>query len=70
MAINKLSSGVKRWEVDYTTADRKRKRKRFSTRKEAEAFQAETLQAVRRGTYIDPKLADKTTVDALYGEWI
>lgn len=70
MAINRISDGVKRWEVDYTTADRKRKRKRFSTKKEAEAFLAETLQAVRRGTYIDPKLADKTTVDVLYTEWI
>lgn len=70
MAINRLPSGVKRWEVDYTTPDKKRKRKRFSTKKEAEAFHAETLQAVRRGTYVDPKLAEKTTVGSLYVEWI
>ena len=70
MSIKRLDRGVKRWEFDYTTPAGKRTRKRFATKKEAEVFQSETLQSIRRGSYVDPKMAEKTTVDALYKEWI
>ena len=38
MAINKLPDGVKRWEANWTTADGKRTRKRFATKREAEGL--------------------------------
>jgi integrase len=70
MAINKLTTGDKRWQFDWTTTEGTRKRKRFATKREAEEFQRVTLHAVRSGSYIDPKVASKTTVDMLYQEWI
>lgn len=70
MAVNKLPDGVKRWQADWTASDGVRRRKRFSTKREAEQFLQSTLQSIRGGTYIDPKLASKTTVDQLYTEWI
>lgn len=70
MAVTKLSSGVKRWQADWTSADSVRRRKRFHTKREADQFLQGTLQAIRGGTYIDPKVASKKTVDQLYDEWI
>jgi integrase len=70
MAISKLPSGVKRWQADWTSADGVRRRKRFHTKREADQFLQGTLQAIRGGTYVDPKLAAKTTVHELYTEWI
>lgn len=70
MAVTKLSSGVKRWEADWTTADGRRKRKRFATKREADDHWHEMTRAVRSGAYIDPKAASKLTVDGLYREWI
>lgn len=70
MAINKLSSGVRRWEADWTTADGKRTRRRFATKREAEDFLHSTVRAIRSGTFIDPRIASKTTVGQLYAEWI
>ncbi|MGX5716845.1 tyrosine-type recombinase/integrase [Arthrobacter sp. MAHUQ-56] len=70
MAINKLSSGVKRWEVDWTTADSKRRRRRFATKREAEDFWHATVRSVQSGTYIDPRAATRLTVDQLYEDWI
>lgn len=70
MAINKLSSGVKRWEVDWTTADNVRRRKRFATKREAEDFWHATVRSVQNGTYIDPRAATKMTVAKLYEDWI
>lgn len=70
MAINKLPTGVKRWQADWTALDGARRRKRFATRKEAEQHLQAVLQSVRSGTYVDPKLASKTSVDALYEDWI
>lgn len=70
MAIKKVQSPTRPWEFDWWTAPGQRKRKRFATKKEAEAFQAKTLQAVRSGTYVDPKLSNKMTVDDLYAEWL
>lgn len=70
MAINKLQDGVKRWEADWTTADGKRTRKRFATKREAEDFLHSTIRAIRAGTFIDPRVANKTTVGQLYTDWI
>lgn len=70
MAINKLTSGVKRWEVDWTTADGIRRRKRFATKREAEDFWHVTVRSVQSGTYIDPRAAAKMTVEQLYEDWI
>jgi integrase len=70
VAINKLSDGRKRWEADWTTADGKRTRKRFATKREAEEFLHSTVRAIRSGTFIDPRMASKTTVGQLYAEWI
>ncbi|GKV72036.1 site-specific integrase [Pseudarthrobacter sp. NCCP-2145] len=70
MAINKLSSGVKRWEVDWTTADSTRRRKRFATKREAEDFWHVTVRSVQSGTYIDPRAATRLTVAQLYEDWI
>lgn len=70
MAINRLTSGNKRWQADWTSADGVRHRKRFGTKREAEHFLQSTIQSIRSGTYVDPKLASKTTVDQLYLEWI
>lgn len=70
MAIKKVLSPTRPWEFDWSPAPGKRKRKRFATKREAEAFQAKTMQAVRSGTYIDPKLSTKMTVDDLYAEWL
>jgi integrase len=64
----------KRWQVDWLADDpakgKVRKRKRFDTKTEAEAFEGTTRQAVRSGQWIDPKLADKTTVGKLSLEWL
>ncbi|WP_091465456.1 tyrosine-type recombinase/integrase [Paenarthrobacter nitroguajacolicus] len=70
MAINKLTSGVKRWQADWTTADGVRQRKRFATKREAEDFLHTTVRAIRGGTFIDPRSASKVTVSQLYAEWI
>lgn len=70
MAINKVDSPTRPWEVDWTQADGKRRRKRFRTKREAEAFEATTLQSIRGGTYVDPKLAEKMTVGKLTVEWL
>lgn len=70
MAINKVDSPTRPWEVDWTQADGVRRRKRFRTKREADAFEATTLQAVRGGTYVDPKLAEKMTVGKLTAEWL
>lgn len=70
MAINKLSNGVKRWEVDWTTADGIRRRRRFATKREAEDFWHTKVRSVQSGTYIDPRAATKVTVAQLYEDWI
>lgn len=74
MAINKLSSGARRWQVDWLADDalrgKIRRRKRFSTKAEAQDFEASTRQAIRSGTWVDPKLADKMTVSKLAIEWL
>lgn len=70
MAINKLMSGVKRWQADWTTADGVRQRKRFATKREAEEFLHTTVQSIRGGTFIDPRAASKTTVGQLYVDWM
>ncbi|MBD1542243.1 site-specific integrase [Arthrobacter sp. IA7] len=70
MAVNKLASGVKRWQADWTTADGVRQRKRFATKREAEDFLHTTVRAIRGGTFIDPRTASKVTVSQLYAEWI
>ena len=70
MAINKVDSPKRPWEVDWTLPNGTRRRKRFATKREAEAFQATTLQLVRRGTYVDPKLSEKLTVGKLTVEWL
>lgn len=70
MAIKRLTSGVKRWEADWTTADSVRKRKRFATKREAEDFLQRTVLAIRSGSYIDPKIASRTSVGKLYEDWI
>ncbi|MBG6182013.1 tyrosine-type recombinase/integrase [Arthrobacter sp. CAN_A1] len=70
MAVTKLPGGTKRWQADWTSPDGTRRRKRFPTKREAEQFLQNTLQTIRGGTYIDPKLGSKTTVDQLYQEWI
>lgn len=48
----------------------KRKRKRFTTKDQAKAFEAETLRSIRMGQYVDPKISGKVTVAELYAEWI
>lgn len=70
VAINKLKSGKKLWQVDWTTLEGTRVRKRFATKREAEDFQRNTIQALRSGTYVDPKKANRTTVGMLYADWI
>lgn len=64
----------KRWQVDWLADDpvkgKVRRRKRFSTKVEAEDFQASTRQAIRSGSWVDPKLADKMTVGKLALEWL
>lgn len=65
-----MPSGNRRWQVDWSTTEGTRKRKRFSTKREAEEFQHSTIHAVRSGAYIDPKVASKTTVGMLYSDWI
>ncbi|MHA7300444.1 tyrosine-type recombinase/integrase [Pseudarthrobacter sp. MDT1-22] len=64
----------KRWQVDWLADDaakgKVRRRKRFSTKAEAEDFQASTRQAIRAGSWVDPKLADKMTVGKLALEWL
>ncbi len=64
----------KRWQVDWVVDDavkgKVRRRKRFSTKAEAEDFQASTRQAIRSGSWVDPKLADKMTVGKLALEWL
>lgn len=70
MAINRLDTGNKRWQADYTTAGGVRKRRRFQTKREAEAYLHQVKQTIRTGTYVDPKLAEKTTVSSMYADWI
>lgn len=64
MGVKKLANG--RWEVSYRDGANKRHRPRFDTRAEAEHFEAEQRRAVRRGTYVDPKLARGVTVRQLW----
>lgn len=63
-----------RWQVDWLADDaakgKVRRRKRFTTKAEAEDFQASTRQAMRSGSWVDPKLADKMTVGKLALEWL
>jgi integrase len=47
-----------------------RRRKAFATKREAEDFFQSTIRSIRSGTYVDPRVAGKTTVGHLYGEWI
>lgn len=70
MAVKRLTSGVKRWQADWTTADGVRQRKRFDTKREAEDFLHTTVKAIRGGTFIDPRTASKVSVSQLYSEWI
>lgn len=59
----------KRWQVDWT-ADNKRSRKRFTSEAEALDFEVQRHQSLRTGTYVDPKLAQKMTVQKLYEQWL
>jgi integrase len=70
VAVKRLTTGVKRWQADWTTADGVRQRKRFATKREAEDFLHTTVKAIRGGTFIDPRTATKVTVSQLYTEWI
>jgi hypothetical protein len=70
MAINRLSSGVKRWQADWTTADGVRQRKRFAVKREAEEFLPTTVRSIRGATFMDPRAATKLTVSQLYEDWI
>jgi integrase len=70
VAVKRLTTGVKRWQADWTTADGVRQRKRFATKREAEDFLHTTVKAIRGGTFIDPRAATKVTVSRLYAEWI
>jgi integrase len=70
VAVKKLTTGVRRWQADWTTADGVRQRKRFATKREAEDFLHTTVKAIRGGTFIDPRTASKVTVSRLYTEWI
>ena len=60
----------RRFQVDWTDPNGNRKRKRFGSKREAEDFEARNRQALRGGSYIDPKLSQKLTVGKLYVEWI
>ncbi|GAB3535945.1 hypothetical protein GCM10027403_14960 [Arthrobacter tecti] len=70
MAIHKVDSPKNPWQIDWTDPNGRRRRKRFPTKKEAQDFEAKTRQALRGGTYIDPRLGQRMTVDALYAEWL
>lgn len=67
MGVKKLPNG--RWEVSYRDGSNKRHRPRFDTKAEAEHFEAEQKRAVRRGTYVDPKLARGVTVRQLWDKY-
>lgn len=67
MSVRKLPNG--RWEVSYRDGSGRRHRPRFDTRAEAEHFEAEQRRAIRRGTYVDPKLARGMTVRQLWNRY-
>ena len=47
-----LPSGETRWLVDYHDVTGKRRAKQFKKKKEAEAWKANTLVDVRKGTHV------------------
>lgn len=65
----KAAQKDRRYQVDWTDPNGKRRRKRFNTKKEAEDFESTNRQSRRGGSYVDPKLSQKMTVRALYREW-
>ena len=71
MAVQKVATKTgNSWQADWTDPNGTRKRKRFSTRREAQEFLNQTIQAKRAGLYIDPKNGQKTTVRMLYRDWV
>ncbi|WP_346921364.1 tyrosine-type recombinase/integrase [Glutamicibacter creatinolyticus] len=69
MAITKTESKDKPWRVDYRDPSGKRHRPAFKTKKEAMAYEAEQKQRLATGTWVDPAVAQKTTVAELYRLW-
>lgn len=70
MAITKTDSKTVPWCVDYRDRTGKRHRKSFRTQKEAKAYESNQSQQLSKGTWVDPNLADKTTVRQLYAMWL
>lgn len=56
----------KRWQVDYRDNSGKRQRKRFDTKREALAHDAQVRDELNKGSYVDPRKADQITVGALW----
>ena len=61
----KNKCGSVSWQIDWTTPEGKRKRKSYSTRKEAKNALANFHSKIASGTYNDPARYDKITLNDL-----
>ena len=64
-----LDSGRKSYQVEWRTPDRRKHRRRFKTRREAVAFEAEVRAAKNRGLAVDARAGKSITVAQCYQRW-
>ncbi|OPX16000.1 site-specific integrase [Gordonia sp. i37] len=64
-----LDSGRKSYQVEWRTPDRRKHRRRFGTRREAIAFEAEIRAAKNRGLVVDARAGKTITVEQCYRQW-
>lgn len=69
MAITKTESKELPWRVDYRDPSGRRHRRSFKTKREATAYESEQKQRLAMGSWVDPSLANKTTVNEVYLMW-
>lgn len=58
-----------KWRARVRGTDGKERSAHFATKREARAWEADQLVAIRKGTWIDPKIA-KTTVESWCEQWL
>lgn len=63
-------TGDKPWRLDYYDNQGKRKRQHFRTKREAETVRSKIETDLNRGTYIDRKLGESTTVAQLWERYL
>ncbi|WP_172171613.1 tyrosine-type recombinase/integrase [Brevibacterium sp. CT2-23B] len=73
MSVKNLATGKLPWECLYPVMDggqRKYKRKKFRTKREAEDFDREAYAKLDSSSNVDQSKAEKMTVEQLHQEWL